>query len=103
MRLGLYTNVIYRPNKRRNIISYKEPQKRERTSAMIDELDGPTLPGTDPDAKPLRKATPEEAALIERTTQKVKEPKPPAIPPPVTTIPIAHVWDKRRKKRPPKS
>jgi hypothetical protein len=44
---------------------------------MTDELDGPTLPDTDPNAKPLRKATPEEAALIKRTAQKVKEPEPP--------------------------
>ncbi len=70
---------------------------------ITDELDGPTKPGTNPNAEPLREPTPKEAALIERTTQKVKEPKPPAIPPPVTTLPVAPVWDKRRKKRPPKT
>jgi hypothetical protein len=68
-----------------------------------DELDGPTKPGTNPNVEPLRKPTPQEAALIKRTTQKVKEPEPPAIPQPTTTVPIAHVWDKRRKKRQPKT
>ncbi len=48
-----------------------------------NELDGPTEPGTNPNAEELRKPTDVEAAQIIRDTQRTKVPEPVARPEPV--------------------
>jgi hypothetical protein len=64
---------------------------------MANELDGPTEPGTNPNAEELRKPTDVEAARIIRNTRRTEVPPEPVAQPEPVKVKIRLNQRKRKK------